>query len=66
MFYIHHTVLISEAIFRSVQDTSVVKLVHSALLLLNIYSSLYWLLYSCNKQYLYKQPAFALFLLDCV
>lgn len=76
MFDIHHTLLVSEAILRRrLQCTSVVKLVHSPLLLLNISFCLYWLLHSCNKQYPYKWPAkspqalgaaVALFPLDCV
>lgn len=58
MFDVHHTLLVSEAILRRrLQCTSVVKLVHSPLLLLNISFCLYWLLHSCNKQYPYKWPA---------
>lgn len=54
----HHTLLVSEAILRRrPQCSSVVKLVHSPLLLLNISFCLYWLLHSCNKQYPYKWPA---------
>lgn len=44
--------------FRSrTQCTFVVKSVHSALWLLNISFSLYWLLPCCNKQYPYEWPA---------